>query len=178
MRNAIQRGESCNVILRNFKQNGDMFLNELSISPVYDGDKLTHFIGVQNDVTQRVRSEQKIKAMNQILYEKNQLLKDLAFLDHLTTLHNRSYFEEHLNLLWNLNERANKKVAIIFIDVDCFKLYNDHYGHVAGDDALRLVAKPSSNISPENPTLWRVMAAKNLLSQVRPKTIFHNWLRK
>ena len=141
IRNAIKQGESCKVVIRNFKKNGSMFLNELSISPVYEGKKLTHFIGVQNDVTERVRSEQKIKTMNQILFEKNQLLKDLVFIDHLTQLHNRNYFEEHLNLLWNLHERLNKNVAIVFIDVDCFKLYNDHYGHVAGDDVLRLVAR-------------------------------------
>lgn len=141
VRNAIKQGKACKLILRNFKKNGDMFLNELSISPVHDGDKLTHFIGVQTDVTERVRGEQKIKSMNQILFEKNELLKDLAFVDHLTTLNNRSFFEERLTLLWNLHERSNKKVAIIFIDVDRFKLYNDHYGHVAGDDALRAVAK-------------------------------------
>ena len=141
IRNAIQQGQPCKLVLRNFKKNGSMFLNELSISPVHDGNKVTHFIGVQNDVTERVRSEQKIKTMNQILLEKNQLLKDLVFIDHLTQLHNRNYFEEHLNLLWNLHERLNKNIAIVFIDVDCFKLYNDHYGHVAGDDALRMVAK-------------------------------------
>ena len=141
IRNAIRAGESCKVVLRNFKKNGNMFLNELTISPVYEGEKVTHFIGVQYDVTERVRNEQKIKTMNQILFEKNQLLKNLVFIDHLTQLHNRSYFEEQLNLLWNLHERLNKKVAIIFIDVDCFKLYNDHYGHVAGDDVLRLVAR-------------------------------------
>lgn len=141
IKHALEHGQACKLVLRNFRKNGSMFLNELCISPVFDGDKVTHFIGVQNDVTERVRSEQKVKAMNQILVEKNQLLKDLVFVDHLTQLHNRSYFEEHLTMLWNLHERLNKKVAIIFIDVDCFKRYNDHYGHVAGDDALRAVAR-------------------------------------
>jgi PAS domain S-box-containing protein len=50
---AIQMGKTCRVVLRNYKKDGTLFWNELSLTPLYDkAQKLTHFIGVQNDVTE------------------------------------------------------------------------------------------------------------------------------
>ncbi|WP_265735220.1 diguanylate cyclase [Acinetobacter sp. ACNIH1] len=63
----------------------------------------------------------------------------------MTQLHNRRYFEEHLNRSWSVHERLKAKIAVAFIDIDCFKLYNDHYGHLEGDTALRLVAQKISS---------------------------------
>ncbi|MEB3226689.1 MAG: PAS domain-containing protein [Synechococcus sp.] len=58
IRKSLKKKQSCKVIVRNYKKNGDVFWNELSISPIFDTEgKLTHFIGIQNDVTERVRSE-------------------------------------------------------------------------------------------------------------------------
>jgi len=53
---AIEQGENCRVVLRNYRKGGEMFWNELYITPVYDDeDRLVNFIGVQNDITERVR---------------------------------------------------------------------------------------------------------------------------
>lgn len=58
MRNAMAKGRPCNVILRNYKKNGELFWNEVAITPVYDEAKtLTHFIGVQNDVTDKIKEK-------------------------------------------------------------------------------------------------------------------------
>lgn len=58
MKNAIAQGEACRVSLRNYRKDGSMFWNEVSITPVYDEEnKLTHFIGVQNDISEKVRGE-------------------------------------------------------------------------------------------------------------------------
>ena len=58
MADAIQKGEPCQVELRNYKKDGSMFWNELTITPVHnDQGGLTHFIGVQNDITERKREE-------------------------------------------------------------------------------------------------------------------------
>jgi PAS domain S-box-containing protein len=52
MAESIQKGEACNVIVRNYRKDGSLFWNDLSITPLYDkAEQLTHFIGVQNDVT-------------------------------------------------------------------------------------------------------------------------------
>lgn len=54
LREAIQEGRGCKVILSNYRKNGTLFWNELSISPIYDADgNLTHFVGIQSDITER-----------------------------------------------------------------------------------------------------------------------------
>lgn len=58
IRKAIKDGHACHEILRNYKKDGTLFYNELTITPVYDDDEvLTHFIGVQNDVTKQKKEE-------------------------------------------------------------------------------------------------------------------------
>ena len=74
------------------------------------------------------------------------LIAELAQRDPLTGTKNRRVFDEHLELLWQqaiVNERA---LAILLIDIDHFKAYNDFYGHQAGDLALRQVAQTIQKI--------------------------------
>jgi diguanylate cyclase (GGDEF)-like protein len=68
------------------------------------------------------------------------LLRKLVFLDGLTGVFNRRYFDQQLNTEWARASRNNSMLSLILLDVDFFKLYNDHYGHQAGDDALRTIA--------------------------------------
>lgn len=61
VRGAIDSGKPCTAILRNYKKNGTLFYNELSISPVFDSDQtLINFIGVQNDITARTDAERRV----------------------------------------------------------------------------------------------------------------------
>ena len=61
IREAIASGEPTRQVLRNYRKDGSHFWNELSITPVFnDSDKLTYFIGVQKDVTQTVKAQQKV----------------------------------------------------------------------------------------------------------------------
>lgn len=58
MKNAIAKGESCKVVLRNYKKDGTLFWNELAITPLRNHkNELTHFISIQNDVTRRIKEE-------------------------------------------------------------------------------------------------------------------------
>ena len=75
------------------------------------------------------------------LEKKNSELKKLATKDHLTTLANRRHGEQHLKDEWKTAIRHQRSIAVIMIDIDQFKSYNDHYGHQAGDDALKTVAE-------------------------------------
>ncbi|MHC4879839.1 MAG: response regulator transcription factor [Planctomycetota bacterium] len=57
VRAAVREGTPCRALLRNYKRDGTLFWNELTLSPVHDGDgKLTHFVGIQNDVTDLVKA--------------------------------------------------------------------------------------------------------------------------
>jgi len=59
MRRAIRHGEACQVVVRNYRKDGTLFYNELAISPVLSPDGvLTHYVGVQNDITDRIAAEQ------------------------------------------------------------------------------------------------------------------------
>ena len=69
------------------------------------------------------------------------LLNELAERDGMTGLYNRRIFDDYMERLWRQSRRERLGVAIIFIDIDFFKVYNDLYGHQAGDDCLKRVAK-------------------------------------
>jgi diguanylate cyclase (GGDEF)-like protein len=68
------------------------------------------------------------------------LIADLAARDGLTGLKNRRAFDEHLIRCWQQSLRDRKTIAVMFIDVDAFKKFNDRYGHKAGDIALQRIA--------------------------------------
>ncbi len=68
------------------------------------------------------------------------LLEDIAERDFLTGLLNRRAFSQQANRSWRQAVRAQQPVAVLMLDVDFFKTYNDHYGHAAGDLALQAVA--------------------------------------
>lgn len=70
----------------------------------------------------------------------NRKLQRFAYLDGLTQVANRRRFEEFLNQEWRRLMREQSPIALIMVDIDHFKAYNDVYGHQAGDDCLRRVA--------------------------------------
>lgn len=69
------------------------------------------------------------------------LLQDLAEKDFLTGLLNRRAFSERAERSWRQAQRERQAVALVMMDVDYFKRYNDHYGHASGDEALRAVGQ-------------------------------------
>lgn len=83
----------------------------------------------------------KRKNIAQKLEEANRKLKLLSSLDDLTGIANRRIFDEMLGKEWRRSLRDGKFLSLILLDIDYFKLYNDNYGHQAGDDCLKQVAK-------------------------------------
>jgi len=71
--------------------------------------------------------------------------------DGLTTLLNRAAFEDQIRRVWQQAQRDRQTVAVIMIDIDCFKAYNDRYGHVAGDDCLRRVSSALRDAARRRP---------------------------
>ena len=68
------------------------------------------------------------------------LLHELVARDGLTGIQNRRMFDQHIQRIWQQAVREQKRVAVLLADIDCFKDYNDRYGHQAGDECLRAVA--------------------------------------
>ena len=71
--------------------------------------------------------------------------KKLSLIDELTGIPNRRYFEQYFDMNWRKATFSGTGIAILFIDVDHFKKYNDKYGHQAGDSCLAQVASILSN---------------------------------
>ncbi|MGE5622690.1 MAG: diguanylate cyclase domain-containing protein [Bacillota bacterium] len=86
------------------------------------------------------------KARNAELSHAVELLGKLSSEDALTQLANRREFDRRLDLEWVRAKRDGQPLALILIDVDCFKAYNDHYGHPAGDACLRGIASALSSV--------------------------------
>ena len=75
-----------------------------------------------------------------------ELIRELAQRDALTGARNRRMFDEHLELTWQQAVADRRSMALVLIDIDHFKAYNDYYGHQAGDQALRRVAQAVQKI--------------------------------
>ena len=68
------------------------------------------------------------------------LLREMVARDGLTGIQNRRMFDQHIERVWQQAVRDGERVAVLLADIDCFKDYNDRYGHQAGDECLRAVA--------------------------------------
>lgn len=75
------------------------------------------------------------------LKHNSDLLEKLALIDALTNLPNRRRFEQILKREWARCRRSQEPISIVILDIDHFKQFNDHYGHLAGDRCLRRVAR-------------------------------------
>lgn len=144
---AIREKQPCLITLSNYRKDGSLFYNELSLSPIFDADGcLTHYMGIQKDVTDRIRVEKMLLQKTSALAEANQELAQLAVTDDLTGVYNRRYFDRQIHIQLQIGKRHKNAVSLFLIDVDHFKSYNDYYGHQAGDAALTAVAKSMNKV--------------------------------
>lgn len=129
LRTAIHEARSINVELKNYRKDGTPFWNALSISPVHDTrGQLTHFVGVQQDITARKAAEQ------QMLHA--------ALHDPLTDLPNRTLFLDRLaHALGRAQRNVDAGFAVLYLDFDHFKVVNDSLGHAIGDKMLVEIAR-------------------------------------
>ncbi len=95
-------------------------------------------------VTARVERARQLNKLYQELEEANRELQHLAVSDGLTQVANRRRFDEYLGQEWQRMAREEAPLSLLLCDVDFFKSYNDTYGHQAGDDCLRQVARAIS----------------------------------
>jgi two-component system chemotaxis family response regulator WspR len=90
---------------------------------------------------QRDEAYRALRKSQQQLMETNLELQRLTNVDGLTGLSNRRYFNEYLEIEWRHAVRVREQISLLMVDIDHFKLYNDTYGHLAGDEVLRTVAQ-------------------------------------
>ncbi|GAB2701748.1 diguanylate cyclase domain-containing protein [Paenibacillus thermoaerophilus] len=106
------------------------------ISPVRDdpfASRIAGYVLMAIDITMRKEAEERLR-------QANVLLTELSSMDGLTGIGNRRLFEEGLYREWNRAAGQGSPISLLLIGLDGFRSYNDRYGHLAGDDALRRVA--------------------------------------
>jgi diguanylate cyclase (GGDEF)-like protein/PAS domain S-box-containing protein len=128
LREAIAARRPVNVVLRNLRKDGELFWNDLNITPVHDEQgTVTHFIGVINDVT--------------AVKQRTAHLEHEVNHDPLTGLANRNLLWDRLEQAVHMAQRQKSLVATVLIDLNNFKTINDTFGHEAGDVVLKVVAR-------------------------------------
>jgi diguanylate cyclase (GGDEF)-like protein len=89
-------------------------------------------------------STYKLETALRTSFLETRLLNELAQRDGLTGLYNRRIFDDYIKRVWRQSRREKQSIEILMIDIDYFKIYNDLYGHQAGDDCLKAVARTIS----------------------------------
>jgi two-component system cell cycle response regulator len=139
LRESLARGESCRVLLRNYRKDGSLFWNEASIVPLKDETgRVTHFIGHHRDAGERLRMDPKVARDS--LSGAHQPTAIAVRDDRLTGLFTLPYLEELLKRDWAVAQREKRSIAIFAIDIDALDLYNTTFGRAAGDSTIRRVA--------------------------------------
>jgi diguanylate cyclase (GGDEF)-like protein len=95
---------------------------------------------LKTEMNQRKAREEDLLILNNRLAEMNRELERLSSTDSLTGLANRRSFNEFLSREWLREQREQQPFSVIMVDIDHFKKYNDHYGHLEGDVCLQKVA--------------------------------------
>lgn len=94
-------------------------------------------VGFMFDISERKQTEQQ-------LLQLQKQLEELSYQDGLTGVANRRMFDNRLQMEWSNAQRNSLPLSLILLDIDYFKQYNDHYGHVRGDDCLKSVGQALS----------------------------------
>ncbi len=95
---------------------------------------------LQKEIKKRKLVQKELEKANESLKNVNLELEKISMLDGLTGISNRRYFDSFLQKLWGINMRERFPIALIMIDIDNFKKFNDEYGHLAGDQCLKDIA--------------------------------------
>lgn len=88
----------------------------------------------------KIQAMERIMEMRDQLHRLNSELTELSERDFLTKLYNRRTFDERADEQWRKAARTHEPLAVLLLDIDHFKAYNDYYGHVAGDECIKKVA--------------------------------------
>ncbi len=125
--NTLLKGEVYRNVFINRRKDGRLYHEAVTITPLSDENgKITHYISSGKDITESIHSQER--------------LHHLAHHDVLTGLPNRILFVDRLKHALKRAEKRKRTVAILFLDMDRFKLVNDTLGHEAGDKLLRAMA--------------------------------------
>jgi len=151
-------GYECARRIRSQCQEGNLWVPIIFLSAIITDEAIVKGIEAGGDdylpkpVSQAVlgaklKAMQRIALMRHELEEASERLRELSLIDGLTQIYNRRHFDESLSTEMAQAERTGAPLSLLICDVDHFKAYNDCYGHVRGDEALKAVARALDSVS-------------------------------
>jgi diguanylate cyclase (GGDEF)-like protein/PAS domain S-box-containing protein len=143
LRAAAREGREATALVRNYRKDGTPFWNELRVAPVRDdAGRVTHFVGVASDVSDRMRYQEEIERH--------------ANYDSLTGLPNRNLLNDRLAQALVKSERSKRPVGVLYVDLDHLKRINDSLGHAMGDQVIAAVGERLAGAVRTGDTVARV----------------------
>jgi len=137
LRAALTAGVACHVVIRNFRRDGMLFFNDVTLAPLRDEQgRVTHFASFHREVgTQGRNGEAKdsnLSTQTMLAYVRD---------DKLTGLLRRSYFEDMLQRDWGLAQRESRRLTLVAFDLDYFAQYREVFGAQGADQCFRRIAR-------------------------------------
>lgn len=140
MRAALQAGQSCTTVVRNYRRDGRQFFNEVQLFPICSAaGELTHFASFHRDVGERLRGDARGEKPDPMMSTQTMMayLRD----DKLTGLLRRPYFEELIKRDWALAQREKRRLNFLIFDLDFYMQYRDVFGRQGADQSFRRIAR-------------------------------------
>ncbi len=160
----LRNGDEWQGVFHNKKKSGERYWEQASIHPLLSSTgEILNFVSLQEDITERKEAEEK--------------LKYLACHDILTGLPTRNLCMDRLESAMAIARRNQSKLAVLFVDLDGFKIINDTFGHDMGDQILKAVGERLSLCIRETDTVARfggdefIMILNDLLTQENASTV-------
>lgn len=139
----ISSGREWQGELQSKKKNGETYWESVLFAPIRNSaGQITHFLGVSEDITERIRAEEKIMQM--------------AYYDPLTNLPNRALFNDRFALALSHAQRNREMLSVMIVDLDRFRNVNDTLGHDIGDSLVRGVTDRLKKSLREGDTIARL----------------------
>jgi len=139
----ILAGNVYRAVQTNRRKDGTLYHEEKTITPIRnENGRITHFVSTGKDITERIETQER--------------LQFLAYHDPLTRLPNRSLFLDRLEHALKRAPRTPRSAAVLFLDVDRFKVINDTLGHDVGDRLLQTLAKRLQTCVRDADTVARI----------------------
>jgi diguanylate cyclase (GGDEF)-like protein len=147
---SLEKGMDINIHAGIMSEEEKAFLDIFGVKsilmiPVFIKDEIWGAINFQDHIDERLFDEVSIDMMHSAAHLlTDAILREQLYLDALTGIKNRRYFDEKANILFKNLTRSNGMLSIVMIDIDFFKKYNDTYGHREGDKCLKIIAQTIS----------------------------------
>lgn len=140
IRAALQDGTSCHTTLRNYRRDGTMFWNEVTIQPLRDASgNVTHFAGFHREGGDRLRLSESREKADPMLSTQTMMayLRD----DKLTGLLRRTYLDELVKRDWGLAQRESRRLSFFIFDLDCYFTYKETFGKNGSDQSFKRISR-------------------------------------